>query len=163
MRRAVLVLSLVALAACAKEGAAPSAKALNCEAKDGGAVTASDAWVREQADKGGMTAAYFTICNGGMAEATLKGLTTPVAAMAELHETTRHAAGVVSMAPTGEITLKPGERLVFEPGGRHAMLMALTGAIAAGDRTNLVLQFTDGSSVAVEAVAKSAADAAGGS
>lgn len=163
MRHAAALLSLLTFAACARqEAAAPGAKALSCAASEDGAVTADGAWVREQADASAMSAAYFTVCNGTMAPVTLTGLSTELAGMVELHETSRDANGVVSMAPTGEITLAPGELLVFEPGGKHAMLMGLPAGIKAGDRATLNLQFADGSTVTAEAVARSAAEAAGG-
>lgn len=153
---------LLALAACSAETPAPpaAAKALSCAAAADGAISAEGAWLREQADANGMTAAYFTVCNGAMTPAVLTGVSTGVAGLVELHETTRDADGVVSMAPTGPITLAPGERVVFEPGGKHAMLMSLAGAVRVGDRAQLLLQFEDGSSVSVEAVAKSAVEAA---
>ena len=159
MRVEVAVLLLLALAACGREDAPPTAaKALSCAAD--GAISAEGAWLREQADAGGMTAAYFTVCNGAAQPTILTGVATSVAELAELHETTRDENGVVSMAPTGPITLAPGERVVFEPGGKHAMLMRLSGAINAGDQAALTLQFEDGSSVVVEAIAKSAIEAA---
>lgn len=159
MRIEVAVLLLLALAACGRDEAPPAAaKALSCAAD--GAISAQGAWLREQADANGMTAAYFTVCNGTMQPAILTGVSTGVAGLAELHETTRDENGVVSMAPTGPIALAPGERVVFEPGGRHVMLMSLSGAVKAGDRAELSLQFEDGSSVVVEAIAKSAVEAA---
>ncbi|NWG90978.1 MAG: copper chaperone PCu(A)C [Parvularculaceae bacterium] len=161
MRATTALIALLALAACAERTSAPTGKTLSCEAREGGAVTLSGAWLREQKDASGMSAAYFTLCNGSMSEVTIAGLSTPAARLVELHETTRDANGVASMAPVGEIALKPGELVQFEPGGKHAMLMSLSAPIIAGDRTNLVLQFADGSTVSAEAVAKSAAEAAG--
>lgn len=158
--RTAAAIALIALAACAERPAAPEGKALSCEARDGGAVAVGDAWIREQGDPTGMTAAYFTLCNGSMADVTLTGLATTAAGLVELHETSRDAKGVVSMAPVGAITLKPGELVLFEPGGKHAMLMSLAGPISAGDEASLVLQFADGSTVTAAAQAKSAADAA---
>lgn len=155
----IALIALIALAACAREEA-PAAKALSCEAGETGAVTAEGAWLREQKNASGMSAAYFSLCNGRAAAVTLTGLSTPAAGMAHLHETSRDASGVVSMAPAGAITLQPGERAVFEPGGKHVMLMSLTGPIASGDHAELTLQFADGSSIAVDAVAKSNVEAA---
>ncbi len=161
MRIEVAVILLFALAACSRDEAPPAAaKALSCAAAADGEISAEGAWLREQSDADGMTAAYFTVCNGTAAPAILTGVATGVAGLVELHETTRDATGVVSMAPTGPIALAPGERVVFEPGGKHAMLMSLSGAVNAGDRAALLLQFEDGSSVSVEAVAKSAVEAA---
>lgn len=159
--RTTAVLLTLALVACGKSPSpAPEQKALSCVASEGGTVTASNAWVREQRDANGMTAAYFTVCNGAMAPATLTGVETAIAGYAEFHETTKDERGVVSMAPAGELTLAPGERLVFEPGGKHVMLMELKRAVAAGEEAPLMLQFADGSALAVEAVARSAAEAA---
>lgn len=159
MRPAFIIVSLFALAACA-EDKAPAGKALSCAASADGAVTVENAWIREQADPSAMSAAYFSVCNGTMSPVTLTGLSTPLAGIVELHETSRDANGVVSMAPAGELVLAPGERLLFEPGGRHAMLMSLSGAIESGESAPLTLEFADGTSLAVEAIAKSAAEAA---
>lgn len=161
MRAAILVL-LVLVAACGgKPAETPAAeKALSCAANEEGKPMASGAWIREQTDATGMTAAYFTLCNASMAPLTLTGLSTPAAGLVELHNTARSAEGVVSMAPTGDIVIAPGELVVFEPGGRHAMLMSLTGPIKAGDASSLTLQFADGSAIDVEAMVHSAAEAA---
>lgn len=160
MRRALILSAVVALVACAKEEAPPAAKALNCAASEGGKVEASGGWVREQADPAGTSAAYFTLCNGTMAPATLTGISTPAAAVVEMHETTRDANGVVSMGPIDALTLAPGERVVFEPGGKHAMLIDLANAISAGGEETLTLQFADGPSLDVKAQARSIAEAA---
>ncbi|HNS86027.1 MAG TPA: copper chaperone PCu(A)C [Parvularculaceae bacterium] len=161
MKTAHILIAALALAACAEKEPAPqAAKALSCEAKAGGGASVENAWIRAQADESAMTAAYFSLCNSGMEPIVLTGLSTPVAGMAELHETRRDETGVVSMAPTGDITLAPGERVMFEPGGKHAMLMSLAGAIRSGDAATLTLQFADGSSLDIEAVVKSAAEAA---
>lgn len=162
MRLTAAVFGILALAACAREQetGSPAAKALSCAASEGGAVSASNAWVRAQNDASAMTAAYFTLCNGSMAPAILTGLQTPIAGMAEFHETSRDENGVVSMAPTGAITLAPGERVVFEPGGKHVMLMALPSAIESGTIAPLEFNFADGTKVSVDAVARSAVEAA---
>lgn len=164
MRLTAALFCILALAACARDNKpaeeAPAAKALSCAASEGGAVTATNAWVREQKDASAMTAAYFSLCNGSMAPVTLTGLRTPIAGMAEFHETRRDENGVVSMAPTGDILLAPGERVVFEPGGKHVMLMALPAAIESGAIAPLEFDFADGGHVSVDAVARSAVEAA---
>ena len=161
--KAPLFLSVALLAAaCARtessghEGSTASA----CRAAEGGAVTIENAWVRAQGDASAMSAAYFTVCNGTLAPVTIEGLSTPVAGIVELHETSRDANGVVAMAPTGPITLAPGEAAVFEPGGKHAMLLSLAAAISEGSTTSLTLELADGAIVTAEAKAVSATDAA---
>lgn len=160
MRALLAPLALFALAGCAKAPAeAPASKALSCAASADGAVTVSDAWIREQPDERGIAGGYFTICNESMADVVFTALSTPAAGVVEVHETTRDANGVVSMAPAGDITLKPGEQVIFEPGGKHAMLMSLSGPIAAGDVAEFVFHFADGATTTAEAVAKSSTDA----
>jgi copper(I)-binding protein len=65
------------------------------------------------------------------------------------------------MAPTGPITLAPGEAVVFEPGGKHAMLMSLSAPIAEGSTLPLTLELSTGEFVDAEATVKSAVEAAG--
>ncbi|MCB2112965.1 MAG: copper chaperone PCu(A)C [Parvularculaceae bacterium] len=160
MKTALILISALALAACGEDAAAPAAKALNCEAREGAAPTAQGAWMREQADASAMSAAYFTLCNSSTAPIVLTGVSTPIAGVTEIHETTRDENGVVSMAPAGEIELAPGELVAFEPGGKHVMLMSLPAPIAPGERAALTLEFADGTSIEVEALAKSLAEAA---
>lgn len=159
MKAPLLLAAAVALTACSNPPA-PASKAANCAAADGGTVKIEDAWVRVQGDAAGMSAAYFTLCNAGSSPVTIEGLSTPAAGIVELHETTRDANGVVSMAPTGPITLVPGEMLAFEPGGKHAMLMSLAAPIADGASIALTLELGDGKTVTAEAAARSATDAA---
>ena len=78
------------------------------------------------------------------------GLATPLAMMPEIHETTINAEGVSSMAPVGDITIAPGESVVLEPGGLHAMLMRLQEAMTEGESFPLTLTFSDGGEVTVD-------------
>ena len=48
------------------------------------------------------------------------------------------------MEPAGEILLRPGNDLVFEPGGLHIMLMGLQEPLVEGDSIQLDLLFDDG-------------------
>jgi len=129
-------------------------------ASPGGTVRVENAWVRAQADQAAMSVAYFTVCNGGAESVTLEGVATPLAGLVELHETTRDSAGIVSMAPTGPITLSPGEAVIFEPGGKHAMLMSLAAPIVEGSSATLIIELAGGAKVSAEAKAVSATDAA---
>ncbi len=162
MKMPLALPALLALAACAKPAAPESETAIApCVATEGGTLRIEHAWVRAQGDAAGMSAAYFTLCNGGLEAVTIEGLTTPAAGLVELHETTRDANGVVSMAPTGPIMLAPGEAVVFEPGGKHAMLMSLSAPIAEGAAATLTLELAGGETVSAEAEAVSAVKAAG--
>ncbi|MEZ5921339.1 MAG: copper chaperone PCu(A)C [Parvularculaceae bacterium] len=145
---------LLLLSACAKgdhEAVVHTETASNCSAAAGGAVTATGATMREQLDTEAMSAAYFTICNGSEDAVTIDDVTTPVAGEVELHETSRDAEGRVSMHALGELTLQPGEEVVFKQGGKHAMLMDLQQQLKSGETAPLTLHFSNGDKATVEA------------
>src|SRR5690606_41294834 len=48
---------------------------------------------------------------------------------------------VMRMEDAGPLALAPGERLLFEPGGLHVMLVHLAQALSGGDRFELTLLF----------------------
>ncbi|MFN0022718.1 MAG: copper chaperone PCu(A)C [Parvularculaceae bacterium] len=161
MRLPLLIACAGLLAACgngAPGGPAPKGKA--CAASGQGPVRVENAWMRAQSDPGGMSAAYFTICNATSESVTIEGVAAPAAGLIELHETSRDTAGVVSMAPTGPIVLAAGEEAVFEPGGKHAMMMNLIAPIDAGSPQTLTIELAGGESVTVDAMVMTAADAA---
>ncbi|MGS4947537.1 copper chaperone PCu(A)C [Meridianimarinicoccus sp. RP-17] len=113
-------------------------------------VVVENAWARASIGVSRPGAAYMTIRNTGDEGVTLTGISTPIAMMPEIHETTTNAEGVSSMAPAGEITIAPGEAAELAPGGLHAMLMRLQEPMAKGDSFPLTLSFSDGGDVTVE-------------
>lgn len=54
------------------------------------------------------------------------------------------------MDSAGEIDIPPGETVVLEPGGLHAMLMQLQRPMTKGDSFALTLIFSDGGEVSVD-------------
>ncbi|HBK91334.1 MAG TPA: hypothetical protein DDZ68_06660 [Parvularcula sp.] len=160
MKAFLLLAALLALAGCGRADTPATPKAANCTISEAGALRIENAWVRTQKDVSATSAAYFTLCNAGTAPVTIEAITTPAAGIVELHESTRDANGVVSMAPIGLLTLMPGEQVTFEPGGKHAMLMNLAAPIAEGTTTVLALKLTGGGAVTTEAKAVPATRAA---
>ncbi len=162
MKSRMLIALAFALGACGRPDGAiePAGAKPACAPGPNGAVTVENAWVRAQSDASGMSAAYFTLCNGSAQSVTLDGISTPLAGLVELHETVRDPSGIVSMAPTGPITVAAGETLIFEPGGKHAMLMNLAAAIAEGEIPTLTIELAGGQTVPVEAAVISATKAA---
>ena len=153
--RLALAAALLA-AACAREQQAVEAPP--CPVA--GAVAIEGAWIRAQEDQGAMSAAYFTLCNGGTQAVSVTGIAASVAGMVEAHETITDPSGRKMMRPLEGLTIAPGERVILQPGGSHLMLMDLTAPIAAGDSATITIRLSDGSSVSAEAVAKSPAEAA---
>lgn len=109
-----------------------------------GELTVVDAWARSVPVDDGKSAAYMTILNGLDTDVTLTGAQSSVAGMVQTHETFNRD-GVMSMehAPDGWL-IPAGESLVLAPGGKHIMLMELTGALAEGEEIDLQLTFDNG-------------------
>ncbi len=87
-------------------------------------LSVDDARYREA--KPGLGAAYLTVTNPGSDPATLIGVSSPDAAMVEIHQTMADDEGTMSMheLPDG-IEIGAGETVTLEPGGLHLMLMEL--------------------------------------
>ena len=101
---------------------------------------------------------YLTITDTGPAD-TLTGVATPVAAMADLHETVNDN-GVMKMRPVASLPIEPGKPVTLAPGGYHIMLMDLKQPLKEGDSFPLTLSFAKAGQVtATASVAKAGAAA----
>lgn len=87
------------------------------------------------------SAAYFNVENKGKSADKLIGVSSPVAKSVEIH-TMSMDNGVMKMREVGAIELKPGEKIMMQPGGGyHLMLMGLTRQLNPGDRFPMTLTF----------------------
>jgi periplasmic copper chaperone A len=82
---------------------------------------------------------YLTITDTGTQD-TLTGITTPVAAKAELHQSFDDH-GVMKMRPVAALPIEPGKPVTLAPGGYHIMLMGLKQALKQGDSFPVTLSF----------------------
>ncbi|SEF69290.1 copper chaperone PCu(A)C [Marinobacterium lutimaris] len=112
-------------------------------------VSINDAYARAVPPGQPNSAAFMQITNKGDAALTLTGATTSVAGVAELH-THIQDEGVMRMRRIDGIELPAGESVSLKPGGLHVMLIGLEKNLAAGDKIDLTLEFSDGSSEALE-------------
>jgi copper(I)-binding protein len=103
------------------------------------ALAWSNVWARPTAGSATTAAVYFTVTNKSQPD-RLTGVSTPIAAAAELHETINDN-GVMKMRPVQSIALDPGKPVTFKPGGYHVMLTGVKGALKAGDSFPLTLTF----------------------
>lgn len=129
-RRAVLLL-LLALTPAAAAAQAPRVEA---------------AWSRATPGTGAPGVAYATIVNEGGAPDRLVGVSSPIAAAAELHVSVVEGT-VATMRPVSAVDLAPGQRLELKPGGLHVMLVGLRQPLRQGDRVPLVFTFEKGGRV----------------
>ena len=108
------------------------------------------AWARASIGTSRPAAAYFTVINNGDEADRLAGISSPVAAMAEVHAVTEEN-GVMRMHPAGPVEVTPNSRLVLEPGGLHVMLMQLREPLVKDGSVTLELQFERAGTMTVEA------------
>jgi copper(I)-binding protein len=109
-------------------------------AADPSAISVEHVWARATPGAATTGAAYLAVTDHGRPD-RLVSVSTPVAAMAEVHETI-HDNGVMKMRPVaGGIALDPGKPVTFTPGGYHIMLMGLKSPLKAGDSFPLTLTF----------------------
>jgi periplasmic copper chaperone A len=114
-----------------------------------GDIVIADAWTRPTATGMPMGVAYFTLTNLGRTADALIAASTPLAARAEIHETSI-VEGMARMRPLGEIGLAAGQRVAVAPGGIHLMLVGLKAPLAAGTRVPLTLEFRAAGRVTIE-------------
>jgi copper(I)-binding protein len=121
-----------------------------------GTVRVSQAWVRLPAAKSRPGGAYFRM-EAGSEGTRLVGVSSPAVRWIELHET-QMTGTTAKMKRHREVEFPSRGELVFEPGGRHAMLFGLSPKVKAGDRIPLTFSFNVAPPVTVEAEVRGPAD-----
>jgi copper(I)-binding protein len=117
-------------------------------AADPSAISLEHVWARATPGTATTGAVYLTLTDNGRPD-RLVGVSTPIAAMAGVHETIQDN-GVMKMRPVaGGIALDPGKPVTFTPGGYHIMLMGLKSPLKAGDSFPLTLAFEHAQSITV--------------
>jgi periplasmic copper chaperone A len=99
---------------------------------------------------------FLSVENKGDSADRLLRISTPVAGAAELHQMVMDA-GVMRMRAIAGVDVKPGDRLVLQPGGYHVMLTDLKRPLQAGDSFPLTLGFEKAGSIEVNVVVESMA------
>ena len=108
-----------------------------------------DAWVRLPAVKGQPGAAYFRL-EGNVEGTRLTGISSPLVRRIELHESVEKN-GVTRMVKRKDVEFPSRGALVFEPGGRHAMLFGVSNAVKAGAPVPLTFSFNTAPPATVDA------------
>ena len=123
-----------------------------------GTVRVSQAWVRLPAAANRPGAAYFRM-EAGSEGTRLVGLSSPAARWIEFHETEMKGS-TAKMKRRRDVEFPSRGELVFEPGGRHAMLFGLNPRVKTGARISLTFSFNVAPPVTVEAEVRGPADEA---
>ena len=95
-----------------------------------------DAWVRSSPPGAAVTAAYGSLMNHGSDTVTIVNLTSTTGAEAQMHDVIADS-DQRKMVRLNSVDIAPGELLVFEPGGRHIMLLGITDAPKEGSESTL--------------------------
>jgi copper(I)-binding protein len=111
-------------------------------------VMVHEAWARASPGASSTGVAYVTLMGGAVAD-SLVAVSTPVAATAEVHETTNDN-GVMKMRPVGPVSIPPGQMVTFAPGGTHIMLTGLKQKLVAGESFQLTLTFAHAAPVTLD-------------
>ncbi len=116
--------------------------------------TVDQPWARATAGGGTAGVAYLTLTAHGQGD-RLIGASTPVADMAELHQSSEDR-GVTRMRPVDGLALDPGKPIILAPGGVHLMLMGLKQPLKQGTSFLLTLTFEHAPPVTVQVPVKAA-------
>lgn len=103
------------------------------------AVDVRDAWARATPSGASTGAAYFTLSSPS--GDVLLGASSPVAALASVHEMRMDGAIMRMRAVEGGLPLPAGQAVTLQPGGYHVMLEQLTGPLKQGQTIPLRLTF----------------------
>jgi copper(I)-binding protein len=117
-------------------------------------IAVSEAWSRGGI-AGGTGAVYLHLINEGGADELVK-VETEVASTVELHESRIGENEVMQMAPLSEIAVSAGGSVVFEPGGKHIMLIGLKHDLQEGEKIKLTLTFAKSAPLTIEAEIRAA-------
>lgn len=115
-----------------------------------GEIAVKSAWTRATLPGAKVAGGFATISNSGGADDRLVGVSSPVAAKAELH-TMKMIDDVMVMRPIeGGLTIPAGGSAELKPGGDHLMLMGLSDSLKEGEMVPVSLKFESGTEISVE-------------
>lgn len=113
---------------------------------EGDGIGIEGAWARP-GSMGRMSAGYFLVTNFEDEPDTLKGVSSNVAQLTEIHESYEQEEGMVGMREVPEVVIQPNSTIRFEPGGLHIMFIQLTEALAEDKEFELTLHFSNAGDV----------------
>lgn len=101
-----------------------------------GSLVVEHAWIRTAPPGAMMLAGYATLRNAGDLPITVVGAASKDFGDVSLHQSVEEN-GVERMRPLGELTIAPGARVDFAPGGKHFMLMHPQHELKTGDQVEI--------------------------
>ena len=95
-----------------------------------------DAWVRSMPPGAQVSAAYGMLMNHGDQTVTLSAVSSEISSTAEMHEVIADG-DQRGMAELESIDIAPHQTLIFEPGGRHIMLLDISAPPIEGETVEI--------------------------
>ncbi|AXE55004.1 hypothetical protein AURUGA1_01329 [Aurantimicrobium sp. MWH-Uga1] len=129
--------------------------------------SATDVWVKavpELMDGMAMTGVFMTLENPSDEDITLVGATNTTEGLTEspleVHEVVKNDAGdMVMQEAKGGIVIPAKGSVTLKPGGYHVMYWDLLKPIPVGSTITLTLEFSNGTTLPIEAIAREIANA----
>ena len=109
-------------------------------------------WVRSAPPTVAVMAGYLQLSNHGHETVTLDAVSSPQFHSVELHRTKMHDDGMMHMEKIKALKLESRQKISFEPGGYHLMLMDPHQPLARGKEVELIMEFSNGEKI--KAIAK---------
>lgn len=117
--------------------------ALACDLK------VESAWIRLAPGNATVLAGYAALSNGGGRPVTVVSAQSTAFARVEMHESLTEN-GIAKMRPINELNIAAGGKQLFEPGGKHFMLINPKAALRSGDVVIVKLKDSTGCETAVD-------------
>ena len=140
-----VVLSVLIISSVVFNSFLPDAKA----AKRNSHLKFESGWIRVTSSGHPMTAGYITISNNGSKDVVLMSVSSTVAKMVELHETTFHNNVMKMRELKNGIKIPANGIIHLKPKGLHLMFKGLKTKIKEGKKYKVKFTFTNGSGVEV--------------
>lgn len=115
------------------------------------------AWIADAPAIASIRAGYLQLHNKGKQAVTIKGFSSADFSRIEFHKTVV-ADGMVKMEEIKSLTIQPGERIEFKPGGYHLMLFDPKHRLNKGDKIKLLVRLNDKTTAAFTAVVRERGD-----
>jgi periplasmic copper chaperone A len=122
----------------------------------GDTLRVTDAWISEAPPGATMLAGYLTLENLGRETHNITAIRSSSGAEVMMH-LTEIVDGVAKMRHLDALTIPPGGRIVFEPGGYHLMIMGAP-PLKAGDHLDLQIVTDHGDALEVQAEVRRPSD-----
>ncbi len=112
-------------------------------------IVASGGWSRATPPRATTAVGYLVLTNTGSESRSLLRIVSPASDRVMIHRSSVDHNGVARMWPLGELTLRPGETMRFDPVGFHVMFIDIGSPFVAGTKVPLSLLFEDEKEVTV--------------